>query len=369
MNFLKINAPILIVVFLLLFLGLMMVCTTSGLKEGANIIKKHIIYIFLGILSLLFFSALKYRILIKMIPFLFFFSIILMVVAILFGPYIKGAHRWIRFFGFSFQPSELLKLSFIMYFSYLLTDKQKSLKDFHSGVFPLLFILGASLFLLILQKDLGTAVLLGVVGIILLFMGGVRIRYLFCTLAASLPILLFLIFSESYRLKRIVGFLDPWSQAKGAGYHLVHSLLALGSGGIWGKGWGMSTQKLGFLPEAGSDFIFSILGEELGFIGALLVVILFVIFLWEGMKIARSCSSLNDSLIAVGITSMISLQAVIHIGVGSGCFPTKGITLPWVSLGGSSIVCNMTAVGILINLYMRKIREKRKRFIISRISY
>jgi len=259
----------------------------------------------------------------------------------------------LRIGAVGFQPSELGKLALILYLADYLTRKQDKIKSFSRGFFPPMLVLGGMTGLILIQPDLGTVVLLGIVSLILLFVAGIRIIYLGGLVLFSLPALYFLISGVGYRQRRILAFLNPWQHATGAGYQIVQSFLALGSGGIKGVGLGESRQKLFYLPASYTDFIFSIVGEELGFIGTVSLVVLFLVFLWAGIRVAYQSPDLFGYLLGIGITVAISLQAIINIGVATGSLPTKGISLPFISFGGSSLLFNMMGVGLLLNISRR----------------
>ena len=261
-----------------------------------------------------------------------------------------GARRWLNLAGFSFQPSELVKYLMIIYLADLLVRHQDHLEKFKTGLIPPLVVIGLVAVLILRQPDLGSALSITLVGLILLFAAGARVIYLLGLAVASLPVLYILIFRVAYRRQRIMAFLDPRADSQGAGFQILQSLLALGSGGLWGVGLGESRQKLFYLPACSTDFIFSILGEELGLIGTLLVVFLFAGLLFTGFSIARKAPDLYGWLLAVGITSMLTLQAFVNMGVSSGILPTKGLPLPFVSYGGSNLICSFLAAGILFNI-------------------
>ncbi len=261
-----------------------------------------------------------------------------------------GARRWFKIFGFSFQPSEFLKLAIIFYFSDFLERKRESLNDLKRTVFPALAVLGVCAGLVFLQPDLGTAVTIAMVAMILFFAAGFRVTTLAAILVAALPALAFAMLAKPYRRKRLLAFLHPWEDTRGVGYQITQSFLALGSGGIFGVGLGQSQQKLFYLPESHTDFIFSIIGEELGFIGASAVVLLFIVFIFAGMVIVFRSRGLFRQLFSLGLVSLIGFEAVINIGVSIGALPTKGLSLPFISYGGTALLANLVAVGLLMNI-------------------
>lgn len=238
----------------------------------------------------------------------------------------------------------------IIYLADFISRKSDSIRTFWRGFLPPIFILGAMALLILMQPDLGTVLALGIVVFIILFVAGVRTSYLLSVIVASLPLLYILIFSVPYRRMRIMSFLNPWLDPQGSGFQVIQSQIALGSGGIFGIGLGHSKQKLFYLPAAHTDFIFSIIGEELGILGTMGVIILFIIFIQQGLKIIKNAPDKFGYFLSLGLLLMISLKAIINIGVSCGVLPTKGLPLPFISYGGSSFIFDMVSVGILMNI-------------------
>jgi cell division protein FtsW len=266
------------------------------------------------------------------------------------GREVAGARRWFRFKMLSFQPSEFANLAVIVYMADFISRKSEMMKDFVKGFLPPLCILGVCSVLILAQPDLGSTVALATVVFIMLFVSGIRPAYLLSLFLLSLPALYVLIFSVPYRRMRILAFLNPWLDPKGSGFQIIQSQIAIGSGGIFGVGLGHSKQKLFYLPAAHTDFIFSIIGEEMGLIGTIAVIMLFLIFVQQGIKIIRNAPDKFSYFLALGVLSMITFKAVINIGVSCGIFPTKGLPLPFISYGGSSFIFDMIGVGILMNI-------------------
>lgn len=254
------------------------------------------------------------------------------------------------FLGLSFQPSELAKVAVIIYMADFISRKENHITDFYRTFLPAMMVLGAFCLLVLAQPDLGTAVALLVIVFVMLFVAGVRVRHLAWVVMAAVPALYLLILREPYRRARIAAFLNPWADPKGAGFQIIQSQIALGSGGIFGVGLGRSMQKLFYLPAAHTDFIFSIIGEELGLLGAGLVILLFILFIFQAVKIAKSAADSFGYFLCVGIITLIAFEATINIGVSIGCLPTKGLPLPFISYGGSSLVFDMVGVGLLLNI-------------------
>jgi cell division protein FtsW len=261
-----------------------------------------------------------------------------------------GARRWIKVGAFSFQPSELAKLAVILFLADRLTVRRRHIGRFWRALlFPLLLtclVMG----LVILQPDLGTTILIALISAILLFSTGVPLKLLFPAVLAAVPAVYLLVFSSSYRARRITAFLNPWADPEGAGFQIIQSFIALGSGGIGGMGLAQSRQKFYYLPAAHTDFIFSIIGEELGFAGAIIILGLFLVIFIVGMRLARGAPDFFGFLLGIGIVSIISLQALINIAVVTGSLPTKGLPLPFISFGGSSMLFNLVAIGVLMNI-------------------
>jgi cell division protein FtsW len=214
----------------------------------------------------------------------------------------------------------------------------------------MIMVLGMVSGLVLLEPDLGTAVTIACISIIMMFVAGARISHIISLVLASLPVLYFMLFSVPYRKKRMMIFLNPWSDTRGTGFQIIQSFIALGSGGLLGVGLGQSKQKLFYLPASHTDFIFSIIGEELGLLGTASIVILFTVFVWQGMKIAFKTLGTFEKLTSMGIVSLIAIEAIINIGVTAGALPTKGLPLPFISYGGSGLVFHLAAVGLLLNI-------------------
>ena len=266
------------------------------------------------------------------------FLILLLIPGI--GYRVGGSTRWIRLVNLSFQPSEFTKLALIIFLAYFLEKKGDRIRTFSRGFLPALIISGTMIYLVMLQPDFGVALFLGIMVLILLFIGGVRLSYLASSILVALPIMYLLIMRVDYRYRRIIGFLNPWEDPSRTTFQMVQSLLAFGSGGLFGTGLGGGSQKLFFLPAPHTDFIFSVIGEELGMVGATITLGLF----------ALMAEDTFGTLLGVGITAMISIQVIINMGVVLGLLPTKGLTLPFISYGGTSLLINAMGVGILLNI-------------------
>jgi cell division protein FtsW len=237
--------------------------------------------------------------------------------------------------------------------AYSMSKKGKDMETFTKGLLPHLFIAGLFIALILRQPDLGTAVIIGGWILIALFVGGVRIYQLFCMMLLAAPALIWLIWQADYRVKRWLAFLNPWDDPRGIGFQIIHSFLAFGSGGLFGAGLGNSKQKLFYLPEPHTDFALSIIGEELGLVGVASVIVLFGILITGGIRAALKARDLYSTYLAVGLTAFIGLQVLINMGVVMGLLPTKGLTLPLISYGGSSLLITLASIGVLLNISSR----------------
>jgi cell division protein FtsW len=267
-----------------------------------------------------------------------------------FGFSAGGSARWLRFGSFTFQPSEFARFSLIIYLAYSLSKKKDHIKDFSIGFLPHVLILALFASLILFQPDFGSVMILGAMTWIMLFVGGARLLHLIPSLIILMPVAYFFMVHAAYRIKRLMSFLDPWQYSADEGYQIVHSLMAFGTGGIWGTGIGKGYQKLFYLPEPHTDFIFSVIGEELGLLGVLLILGLYFLILWRGIIIAGNAETLFGSYMALGLTTAIGLQVSVNMGVALGLLPTKGLTLPFLSYGGTSLLVNMASIGILMNI-------------------
>ncbi|HHD11618.1 MAG TPA: putative lipid II flippase FtsW [Deltaproteobacteria bacterium] len=358
---LKRNADrILIVsVLLLVALGVVMVYSTSFMvaleKYGDKyfFVKKHIVYTLMGFAA--FFVALKlpYRVYRTLAPVLFVVAVVLLFLIFVpgVGHKVGGARRWIDAGLIRFQPSEVAKLSMVVFMAYLLEKKKDKIKDFYSGFLPCVVLPAIPIGLVMAEPDFGTSVTMAMLLLFMAFIGGVRASYIGGLVVASLPVVYVVITSFDYMTRRIVAFLDPWKDPGGAGFQIIQSFLAFGSGGLSGVGLGEGRLKLFYLPEAHTDFIFSIIGEELGLIGVTAVIVLYGGILLSGMVIAKNSKELFGTYLAAGITLMLTLQALINMAVVLGMLPPKGLPLPFLSYGGTSLMVSLAAVGILLNIY------------------
>lgn len=349
---------LMMVTILLIAIGVVMIFSASSiyawekLGDSTYFLKRHLVYLLIGLLMSLSVMSFDYRLLRRFSRPIMLVSLLLLFILLIpgIGREIAGAKRWYRIFGLSFQPSELAKIAIIIYMADFIARKENQINDFFQTFVPAMCVLGAFCLMVLAQPDLGTAVALLVIVFVMLFVAGVRTTYLGTVIAAALPILYLLILRVPYRRARIVTFLNPWADPKGSGFQIIQSQVALGSGGLLGVGLGRSMQKLFYLPAAHTDFIFSIIGEELGLLGAVGVILLFTLFIFQASRIVKGAVDSFGYFLCVGIITLIAFEAIVNIGVSIGCMPTKGLPLPFISYGGSSLVFDMLAVGILLNV-------------------
>ncbi len=350
---------LLLATLLLVFIGIIMVFSSSwpeGIKtfnDGYHFLKKQLVAASLGLVAMLFFMNFDYRRLNKMSKFIFIMAIIsgLLIFTPL-GIEKKGARRWVNLGFTTFMPSDIIKLGSIIFLSSFLSKRKNDVKDIKKGLIPALMIIGASCGMIYIQKDLSTTFTLGATLMSVFFVAGLKISHLvFLILAASLGLFKAITGEDNeYRMRRITGFLDPFANKLDVGWQSVQSLYALGSGGLFGLGLGKSRQKFFYIPEPYNDFIFAIIGEELGFLGAFTVVLLFLLLIWRGIRIALNIDDLFGCLLASGIVALITIQSLIHIAVVTSSIPPTGIPLPFVSYGGTSLILYMSSIGILLNI-------------------
>lgn len=348
-------------VFILVGIGVIMVYSASSavaLKKFSSdlfFLKKQTIFCFLGILALVIFSHIPYRIY-RVFTYPLLFVSFGLLVAVQFdgaGMTAGGSARWLRLGPASFQPSEVARLALIIFLAYSLTKKQEAVKIFSIGFVPHAIVLLVFSVLLMLQPDFGSTVIFAALTWLMMFVGGVPLRHLLAPLAPVIAIFAYLVISKPYRFERLMAFLNPWNDPTDKGYQIIHAMMAFGTGGVWGAGIGKGSQKLFYLPEPHTDFIFAVIGEELGLWGVLLVIGLYSTILWRGIRIANTCTDTFGMLMATGITFALALQVSINMGVCLGMLPTKGLALPFLSYGGTSLVLNMASIGILMNIGAR----------------
>ena len=354
-----------ITVLLLLALGIIMVLSASApsaLSTTGNsytYVKKQLIFAIAGIFVMLFLSKVDYRFYKKYYWYIYFASwLVLLLVAVPgLGHSVKGATRWIKIGGFQLQPSELTKIGLIIFFAGYLSDHKDELHELKKGFFkPICFLVPPIGILFFVQNHLSVSLVICIIVVIMMFIGGCRLKHFAVVgiigLSAIVGIFGYLQLSgaDNFRLDRVATYFDPWADAQGTGYQTVQSLYAIGSGGMFGLGLGNSKQKYLYIPEPHNDFIFSILAEELGFVGCIIVIVLFALFIWRGILIAMRTTDMFGMLIAIGITSLVAVQAIINISVVTATVPTTGMSLPFFSYGGTALSLLLANVGILLNI-------------------
>ncbi len=344
------------VVAALLGFGAIMIYSTTARGDGALVHRtfiRQMVYMIVGLAAAFVMGRVDYHILLRHNRLILGMSMLLLALVLVpgIGSRVNGASRWLRFggIGLGFQPSEMAKLAVIIFLAAFLSQNAGRLKELKAAFLPAIAVVGAVCMLVLPEPDIGTTVLIASVAWIMLFIAGARLAYLFAPTLLAAPAL-FLIVNRGYARARIDAWLDPWQDPAQTGYHIIQSLIAVGSGGVWGVGLGASRQKLFFLPEAPTDFIFAILAEETGLIGCTVVLLLYAAFIACGFAVARRAADAGGALLALGLTAIVSLQALINIGVVTQVLPTKGIPLPFISSGGSSIVFMLMGVGILYNI-------------------
>jgi cell division protein FtsW len=342
----------------LLSAGVVMVYSASAIVAADRFhdpyffLKKQLFWALIGAGAMWVALRVDYRWLEKVVvPALVVAGVLLVLVLIPpIGQAINGTRRWIRLGVVSFQPAELAKLALVVYLAAFLARKRGAMEDFRTGALPPLLVAGAMAGLVLAQPDLGNCLTLIALTFGLLYLAGSPIKHLAWVAAPAVPLLVMAVWMAPYRMRRITAFLDPWADPRGSGFQIIQSWLALGNGGLVGQGIGGSRQKLFYLPESHTDFIFAILGEELGFVGGLAIVALFAVLIWRGLRIGLRAPDAFGSYLALGITVLLATQTLVNLGVVTGLLPTKGLPLPFISFGGSALLMTMLATGVLLNI-------------------
>lgn len=355
----SIDITLLAAVLSLVAFGVLMVYSASAIYAARKFgspyyfLGRDLFYLTAGLTALIAATRIDYGNYRRWCYPLLLLSIGMLVGVLLFGARINGARRWFHFFGFSFQPAELAKVSLVIYLAHSLAKKADKVQLFSVGFVPHMLICGLIMGLLLKQPDLGTAIIVGMATLLVMLIAGTRISYLLIALLSAAPVVYQAIVGTPWRLRRMLAFIDPWQFRRDVGYQVTESLISIGSGGVFGQGLGGSRQKLFFLPEAHTDYIMSIVGEELGLIGIGVVLVVFGVLVWRGAVAALRARDAFGCYLAFGITAMLGLQAVINVGVVLGALPTKGLTMPFVSYGGSTLIVDLFAIGILLNISQR----------------
>ncbi|MEO7202479.1 MAG: putative lipid II flippase FtsW [Candidatus Tumulicola sp.] len=352
------DAVLFAVVATLVAIGLVMIFSASSATayaEHADIayyVKRQLMWLVVGIVAAFFAYRMDLLKLKRAAPYLLVASVF--ALALVFVPHIgfvvNGGRRWIGFSSLSFEPSEFAKLALVVYLSAVLSTRGERITSLPRGLFPLFAPVLVIAVLVLKEPDMGTASLLVFTAFALFFAAGARIAHLIAVAAVTLPVAALTVVASPYRRARVFAFLDPWKDPQNTGFHIVQSLLALGSGGLFGMGLGASRAKFFYLPEQYTDFIFSVLGEELGLIGAIVVVVLFCTLTYRAIRIALASPDRFGFFLACGFGAMIAIQAFINIGVVTSSWPVTGVPLPFISFGGSSLVVNLVAVALIANV-------------------
>lgn len=347
---------LLFAVFALCAIGMVAVYSASSFTaltkhgDAFYFMKRQLVAGAMGVACMVAILRMNYMVLRKWAYPLLGVVIFLLILVLFIGTEANGAKRWIRLPGFSLQPSEMAKVSVAIYLACSLAKKRDKIRSFSVGVLPHCFLTGIVALLVFIQKDLGSTVALGVILIFLILAAGAPLQHVFGIVAAVIPFGIYKVVSEPYRMNRIRAFMDPWKYRQEEAYQVTESMMAIGSGGVTGVGLGQGRHKLDYLPEIHTDFIFSLIGEEAGLIGTLLVIALFAIIIWRGIRIAFNAQDAFGTYLALGITAYLAFQSLGNMAVAMGVVPTKGMTLPFVSYGGTSLVMNLLAVGILLSI-------------------
>lgn len=346
-------------VFALLAFGLIMVMSASSESarnatytggDAYYFIKRQFVWAVISVVAMIFFTNFDYHNLIKMSGIIIIVSIVLLLLVLAVGAEANGGQRWLRLGPVQFQPSELAKIALIIYLASAISKNKKYISTFSRGLLPNLLVIGVLAVLLMLQPHFSATVLIVGVGIIMLFVGGVNWKHL---MALGIPVVALgslLVMTSEYRRARVFSFLDPFADPLGDGYQVIQSLYAIGSGGLFGLGLGQSRQKFLYIPEPQNDFIFSILCEEMGFVGAFSVIMIFAFLVYRGIKISMNAKDKEGSLIAIGITSLVALEVIMNIAVVTSAMPVTGIPLPFFSYGGTALLIIMSCMGIMLNI-------------------
>lgn len=352
------DPSLLAVTLVLSLVGLVMVFSASAVVAGNRFqdpwyyLKRQMAWLAVGLVLMHIASRIDYTVWRKLAVPILAVNVVLLVLVLMpsLGIVAKGARRWLQLGPIHVQPAELAKLVAVIYLSAYLAKKYEKITQFARGLLPPVVVVGALSALVLLEPDLGTVVVLTLVMLTLLFLGGAKIRHLMTVGLCALPLVLVLILRSGYRRQRLLTFLSPWKDASDAGFQITQSFLAFGSGGLFGVGLGEGKQKLFFLPEAHTDFVLALIGEELGLTGTVFIILLFALFVIKGFQVANRARMPFGRYLGMGITLLIGVQALVNAGVVTGLLPTKGLTLPFVSYGGSSLVASLIAVGILLSI-------------------
>lgn len=352
----KMDYSFLLVVFALLAYGLIMVFSASSATahyqygDAYYFIKRQFIWALIGIGIMFIVSRIPYKTIYKYALHIMLVTVVLLLAVLLIGIEVKGAKRWLGFGPISFQPSEIAKFAIIIFLSRSLSANKEALKTFKTGFMPYVIIIGIVAGLVFLEPHFSGAMVIGLTGVIIVWAAGAKFSHFMAIGVVAIPVVILMATGADYRADRIATFWDPFKDSTGNGWQIVQSLYAIGSGGFFGLGLGQSRQKFLYLPEPQNDFIFSVICEELGFVGALLVIMLFVILIWKGIKIAINAPDKFSSLVVIGIIGLIAVQAVLNIAVVTSSMPATGMPLPFFSYGGTSLVFILAEMGVVLSI-------------------
>ncbi len=369
----KVDLVLLAAVLTLLVIGTVEIFSSSAVYalkrygDSTFFVRRQLIWLGLGFIGLYFGATSDYRWLRRWTYPLLAASITMLILVLFIGANINSAHRWFHIGPLSVQPVEVAKLSLITYLAYSLGKKADKVKTFTIGFVPHLVVCAVMMVFLLKQPDLGSSIILGTMTLTLLFVAGAKISYIALAVLAAAPIAYQLVVGTPWRLQRFMAYFNPEAFSQGVAYQIVQSQIAIGSGGTGGVGLGDGRQQLGYMPEGHSDFIMSAVGEELGFIGFVLILSLFAVIVWRGARAALGAREVFGSYLAFGITVTFALQALINTGVTLGALPAKGLTLPLVSYGGSSLIMAMYMAGLLLAVGMRKSPRPMQRELVNAV--
>ncbi|MGA7878561.1 MAG: putative lipid II flippase FtsW [Desulfoferrobacter sp.] len=357
-NLLSLDLQLWIEVLLLIIVGVIMIYSASFVmsfqKTGdtAHYVKRQFMWIILGLTGMIVTSKIDYRSYQSYARWILLAAVLSLLLVLIPGLGVKlnNARRWVSVGYFNLQPAEFAKVAWIIFLSSSLALKQDRIKGLTVGFLPHLIWCGVLGILLLLEPDFGTTFMISLLTFLMLTVGGVPIRHLLILVPIGFAGLYHFVYLVPYRWERITAFMNPWTDPLDSGYQLIQAWIAVGSGGLWGKGLGAGHQKLFYLPESFTDFIMAVIGEELGFVGIIAICLLFFFLFWTGLKISQEAPDTLGSLLALGITMLLSLQALLNMGVVLGLVPTKGMPLPFISYGGSAFTANCLAIGILMNI-------------------
>jgi cell division protein FtsW len=348
---------IMIISLMLMGIGLVMIYSSSQVtaylnyNDSAYFLKRQIVWAVVGTVLMILTMNIRFQAYKKLIPFILLILFVMMALVLTnLGVDRNGAQRWLNLGLVTIQPSEFVKIGLIIYLAFIYSKKQEYINNFSRGLVPPLVVVAIFFILTLMQRDLGTGVSIIIFTMIMIFCSGAQLRHI-VGLGLLFSVISFMFArTQPYRWERILSYRDPWSDPLGSGYQLIQSLYAIGNGGVSGNGFGHSVQKYLYLPEAHTDFIFSITAEELGFLGVIFILTLYLLLILRGIKVANRCPDAFGNLLGLGIVAMIGIQSLINLCVVSGVLPVTGIALPFMSYGGSSLLLTMISIGILLNI-------------------